>query len=493
MNKNVTSEILKEFKERLSTGELECNMRRWFKHTTKLSKSQSNEVFNQTKREILNQDTLINETSNWGQELDFNGEVTYNKDLDVYILFLNKLNKNITLKGEVVRDIQRSFSDLLGEPATINELARAHGIPRHFLTEIIKKLGLTHSELPLTEEEIKDKSVEDISADLLELKKFKIVQEFNKKDWRESAHLANKWREFQVGVLDPFEQYISKFDFKLNNVKQKIVNYDYSNDVILLSANDWQIGNKADGRFLVFGEEWNTEKCFNAIETVANKVVNRAKSRNIDKLTLLFNGDINHGFEGRTTKGTVLKCDTFKYEQFDATIKAISILISNCADHFNEINCYVGTGNHEGWTFYPTFKLIQEIFRDYDFVKFHLSLKDSMFFRVNNSMIIAHHGAAAEYDFKVPQDKKGRVAFVQKLIRIASKELKFYEPERIFFIKGDTHAFESADLGQFTFFTFGALPKGDEFANALNLEGTPTQNALVISDNKDYETWHLTF
>ncbi len=53
MNKNITPQILKEFKEKMNSGDLETNIRKWLRHTAGLKKTQGNQVFLELKKEIF--------------------------------------------------------------------------------------------------------------------------------------------------------------------------------------------------------------------------------------------------------------------------------------------------------------------------------------------------------------------------------------------------------------------------------------------------------
>lgn len=423
-----------------------------------------------------------------------NDKFFFNPRTNSYVFFLKSSGKNMVLSESKLKSVLVAYTELFKDPASIEDICRLLKWPRACVEELFKSVFLiNHKSLPVTPLELRDKSDDDIIEDIASYRNFKIQQELEREEWRTVIAKSLKWDKFKYHVLDPIEQYINDFSVSLPPIKIQHKQYNYSDDVLVIGCNDWQIGAHADEKFLVFGKEWNTQKALEAIKVFAEKIVQKAKARKVNKLVILWNGDINHGFEGLTAKGTVLKCDTFRSDQFDATIQGITSLVRTCATHFVSIENYVGTGNHEGWTFYPTFRLIKEIFRENSQITFNIEQKHSLFFKVKNSLFIAHHGAAVNTKWKVPKDDKGRSAYVQRLIRIAEKEHGFKDIDRIFYIKGDTHSFEAKEMGQFTFYTFGSLPCGDEYADSMALESTPCQNALLISDGLDYECWHITF
>lgn len=417
----------------------------------------------------------------------------YNKKTGKYVFYSQASGKNLVISEQLLKSVLVSYTDLYHDAATIDDICRLVKWPKPVVTDLLKTFSITHGSLPISPLELLEKSDDELVEDVAAYRNFKLYQSIERDEWKKVIADAVKWQKLEIGSIDPLKDYIKNFIKPIPKIQLKHTNYNYSDDVLVLSCNDWQIGAKADGKLLVFGEEWDTPKGLAAIKTFTQKLVFKARARKINKLVILWNGDIFHGLEGLTAKGTQLKCDSFRSDQFDAAVQGISGLIQTCASHFESIENFVGSGNHEGWTFYPVFRLVEEIFRQNPQIKFTITQKHAFFFKVKNTLFIAHHGAATDIKWKVPQDNKGRVAYVQKLIRVAEKNPQFRNMDRIFFIKGDTHSFEAKDLGQFTFYTFGALPKGDEYADSMALEGTPSQNALVISDGLDYETWHITF
>lgn len=423
---------------------------------------------------------------------DFSDKYIYDSQNGKYIFLLHKkLGKNLSFDESIIKSIIKSYSNYDTNPHTINEVSIRYSIPRNYLIEILRALGITHDSIPVTNEDFIKEPEDKLLAEIVQEKRFSFNEKLSRIEWTEIREMANKWKELVHRKINPFREYVDNINiepFQKVNIDPQPVG-----DTIVIGAFDWQIGSSADGDLLFFGEEWSTQKAIDAVDDFSKRLIARSKSQNITDAVIVFGGDIFHGLNGKTAKGTTLKCDTFRHEQFDAAVKAISLLIHNCASNFNSVKCEIVTGNHEGWEFYPVFRLVEALFVNYSHVDFNICLKEFTHFMVNDSLFLVHHGASADYKFKVPSDRKGRVALAQRVLRIAEREGGYVGVKRVFFIKGDTHAFECMDLGQIMFYTFGSLPTGDEYANALALENTPTQNALVIGKGKDFSTLHLAF
>lgn len=426
-------------------------------------------------------------------DLEFSDKYIYNRESGKYIFLLeSKIGKNLVISEDRVKSIIKAYSNFKGDQSSINEISVKFDIPRKFVIEILRSLEFTHDSLPVTNEELVSKDSDDLVEEILQEKRFALYQELEKRDWSETKIQAKKWRDFELGVLNPYKTYLQNFQPepfpKITPPSKKD-----SDKTMIVGCFDWQIGSHADGRFLFFGEEWNTKKAIESVETFASKIVNESKIFGVKKAVVVFGGDIFHGLNGETAKGTPLKCDTIRFDQFDATVKAISLLVQRMAENFKEVDCKIISGNHEGFDYYPVFRLIEALFVNSTHVTFDICKKEFMHFQIKNSLFLITHGASQYYKHKTPKDRKGRVALAQRVARIAEREGGYKDVQRIFFIKGDTHSFEMEDLGQIMFFTFGSLPTGDEYADALTLESTPCQNALVIGDGKDFRTLHLTF
>jgi hypothetical protein len=435
------------------------------------------------------------DSSSSPKDLEFSDKYIYNKDSGKYIFLLeSKIGKNLVLSEDKVKSIIKSYSNFKGDQSSINEIAIKFDIPRKFVIEILKSLEITHDSLPVTNEDLSEKESDSLVEEILQEKRFALYQKLEKKDWIETKKQAEKWREFESGTLNPLQNYLEELDFKpLPKITPDYVNAFDDEDTIVIGVTDLQIGAWANEDLLYFGEGWNTEKAVQAVDDYARRVIAKAKKNGITKAVLVFGGDIFHGLNAETAKLTPLKCDTLHYDQFDATVKAVTGLIQRCAENFEFVDSKIIKGNHEGHSFYPLFRLVESIFQNSDHLSFDICKKEFMHFRVKNSLFILHHGASGEYRFKVPSDAKGRKELVHRVLRIAEREGKYKGIQRVFFVQGDIHHFQCIDYGQFTFYVFGALPTGDEYADALALESTPTQNALVLGDGKDYSTLHITF
>jgi hypothetical protein len=417
----------------------------------------------------------------------------YNEQTDKYVVYLNSLGKNVVFPGGTIRAIKQAYSNWGKEPDTVNQIARKFRLSRRVVMELTRKMGWTHDSIPLTDEELRTVEEDKVIKDMLRDKEFRIWQSFQKEDWRKTQLDALKWKEFQSQVLNPYENF-------LNTWQPPAVLPSFDNEKVSARLNnplhfvcgcfDWQVGSAANRRFLYGGENWSTEKAKAAIADYVLRIKAdvEARKNNFEGCTVCLGGDLAHGFRGRTEKGTQLLVDTWRDEQFDALFQSLIYLISHLRAVFPTVDVKVVRGNHEGFDMYPLAVALQAYFRDTLSIRWEIAGSRTLPFKVKNTLILLDHGASDVYEASVPRAGKPRESYIQSLL-LRRPELLVGVNSKLF-IQGDQHTFQQIEHNDFEFFMFGALPKGDQYADALNLHNRPRQNCLVIDENGVKEVLH---
>jgi hypothetical protein len=280
---------------------------------------QINLVLEELKKGSLDKKSSSNVEDNveWESSLKFTDKYIYNKQDDKYIMHLKSANGNIVLPGDTVRGIKENYSNWVGEEHSINQVCRNYQIPRNYLVEILKVLGITHDSEPVTDEQINERDVKDIAKDILQKKKFNLYQEFQKRSWKETEEDASKWRRLQEGVIDPFTNFISSWN---PPPREKILykgtaagNKPRKSFVVGLS--DVHFGAKSNPKDSYRNKGYSTQDAVNYIKKYVQEIKEAVESRNyhFDECVLAAMGDILHTTgAGYTTKGTMLVHDCIK-------------------------------------------------------------------------------------------------------------------------------------------------------------------------------------
>jgi hypothetical protein len=126
----------------------------------------------------------------------------YNGDTDTYTLFLRSTTKKQVIPGTQIRAMKRAYSNM-GEGATINEVARSFSLRRDVFEEIRKLLGWTHDSDAFTNEEILGRDTAELVEDAVQLRRSKLDQEYNRRDWRDTKRDADRYRQLEHFLVNP--------------------------------------------------------------------------------------------------------------------------------------------------------------------------------------------------------------------------------------------------------------------------------------------------
>ncbi len=491
----ISHQLIKSVKILLSRGTPPHAIKKHISSLTKLKKTRCGEIYKEI-LEILNYNQVLNVAPAEESELEFNeknSDISYNKEQDCYIMFLKKLNKNIVLKGEVYRDIVRSYSDLLGEPATISQLARTHGIPRNLLTEIIRMMGLTHSDLPYTNEEIENKDEHEIASELLELKKFKIVQEFNKKDWHLTQLNSLKWQNFVNGTLDPFNSFLRNWEpptYKPQKFTNKIEN---NSNHLLVSGSDWHFGLIAQERYLYFKKGWNIENTKECVAEYSKKIKEFVNTKKIgyESAYLVLMGDAIHTLTGFTDKGTHLDAFPVGEEQLDVAFTTLILFIQELLSIFPKIYVKSVGGNHSSLGDYILSKMLESYFRTEARINFEITTKRFLTYKINNFLFLQEHGYAPQAKSRLPRHGTQRENYINGLFLSKPEELQGIKQK--YYLSADQHHFEVYESKFYEAYMFSTIVGGCKHSDHNLYNSRQKQTLLGIDKNGVSEIINIHF
>jgi predicted phosphodiesterase/uncharacterized protein (DUF433 family) len=135
----------------------------------------------------------------------------YNRQTDTYLTTIKGLSEPIETSGIQHRGIIRAYSEVNGNPSTINQLVQSFNIPRDFLTQYLKIHDITHEGPPFSAEELKSKSVAEIAADFSDMKRQELIATISERSLKETKKSADKWDEFDETINRVTEDWADKF------------------------------------------------------------------------------------------------------------------------------------------------------------------------------------------------------------------------------------------------------------------------------------------
>lgn len=134
----------------------------------------------------------------------------YNHNNDQYVFQISGLSDSLVLSGAKIRQITNDYSRQTGRGSTINEIARAHHIPRPAVQQILRALGFTHDSLPWPKEYWQNKDVERLAEEAAELSELDIMKRLQRDKWKATEAAAEKWRKFEDTVVDEVRAWVSE-------------------------------------------------------------------------------------------------------------------------------------------------------------------------------------------------------------------------------------------------------------------------------------------
>lgn len=474
MSEKLTPEILAELKSRLNDEHNESELRKWFMEKTGLKKSRSNEIFNNIKKNLGN----INQ---YGLEF-VSDRYVYNEENDTYIVNLKNHAKPLVINGAKHRAICRSYSDWDGGLTAI-EICRKYSLTPEVFSEYKSIFKLDKSKEPLSAEEVFSESVEKNVAQILEEKRYKIFQQYEKESWKITQRDAIKWRHFQAKVLDPFSIFLDswtppKYEKIKLDLKKKT-----DNKSILINVADIHVGAKADARYLYRSHKWNINNLISAMEDYAAKIVNIVDDRKLgfEQAVITIGGDIIHTLTGYTDKGTKLEYEFIEEDQIDFAFNILVLFISNMLSIFPKVSVKSVSGNHSSLGDYIVSKMLQIYFKDEARINFDISSKRYLPFKVNNSLFILDHGASPKgIKSKLPRRGPSRNSYIQGIL-LAHPEL-LQGINQKYFITNDKHHFEYEEHTDFEMILCPSIVGGDRYSDLLGLKSRPSQCIFMIDD-----------
>lgn len=427
----------------------------------------------------------LDENAEWESNLKFTEKYSYNKHDDKYIMYLKAASSNVVLPGDVVRGIKENYSNWVGEEHSINQICKNYKIPRNYLTEVLRILGITHDSEPVTDEQLIERDVKEITNDLIQKKKFQLYQEFQKKSWKETEEAATKWFKMQEGVLNPFLNFIENWA----PPKHTTVKYtgpskkQNSNKSLVVGLSDVHFGAKTNSNESYRKKGYSSDEASKCIQDYAEEIKKIVEDRNygIDECVLASLGDILHTTgAGFTTKGTMLVHDCIKEEQFTIAFNSIVYLIDTLLSLFRSVKVKSVKGNHNDFGDWVLFKSLEFYYKQDNRINFEVFQTDHGLFKVRETLFVASHGYSAEYKGRLPASGKARESYVANLF-LSKPEALIGVTQKVL-LTADQHHLEMKEYAEFEHYMLSTTVRGDKHSEAMGLNNLARQSCFVIDN-----------
>ena len=443
--------------------------------------------------EIVEEDFDDTPEGSTESDLEFSNKYIYNKDDDTYLFLLEKrFGKNIIVKGDRVRGIISNYSNYDDQPESINQVSIKYEVPRKYLLQILKILGITHDSLPFTPEEIVDNDVDDLKEKCITGKRFALNQKLQKEGWKATKEDARKWNEFVIGKYNPFVDAIDTWTPPVIPSLPDSVEKPTNEKVFLCVLTDTHIGELTKNCWS--GKVFNTQK---AVENILNYVTQIQGKLNDWKTVpanckLVIMGDIlNSCVDGETRRGTKLHNDIVNGDMFKIGLDVIITFVSSLKQIFQTVNISCVNGNHDSFMIGAVYYSASRYFEEVQDIVWNISDYWLDSFKVNDCYFIYTHGKDDVNHVGLPNTKQKLESFVQSLLLKRVEDLVGIKSK--YFITGHLHSFVHEEMNDFEYIRVPSLVTADDFAESLGFMTKARQNCFIVGQNHIEDTLHFYF
>lgn len=425
-------------------------------------------------------------------ELEITEKYTYNPESDTYIINMKHRVKPYVISGYKIRAIKRSMSNLISSGASAFDIRVKFSISEEDFDGIKKAFDLGRETFPLTDEEIESLTPQESLDKLLEEKKTSLIQAYEKADWKRTQDDAAKWRDFQAGVLDPFSNFLDSW--KVPTLKtSKLKTVEPSGKTLCISLADLHWGNSANARYMYNDKGgWDSKRTSECVGAYCESLLEKCEERKyaFDEVAIFIMGDILHSVSGKTCRGTELKFDCIREEQFEYALNSLSEFFCKIVSRFCKVKVFTTIGNHNPEAEIGLYRALEMLFNSNKNVEFkHLTSRPASFV-LKNTLILMEHGQDSSERAYVPSAEGKLENHVQNLL-LQKPELLTPNIKSKLFIMGDKHTFKHLEFDNFEFIQFSTIQLADEHAAVNNWCNRARQSCLVLDDTGLAEVLHF--
>lgn len=428
---------------------------------------------------------LIMALSHSSKDIEYKQFYSYDKVKFKYTFHSeSKLGKDFTMSKECVDSIVYLYSKHTGSGKTIREISDLLRVPVEVVQFAIKALAITHNSLPLTEEvlEVQDENI--LVQDMLKQKAFNISQKFQKEDWKRTQVDALKWQRFEEDKLKPFKNFLQNWKpEKYTPIKlQTTPSASTQQKNLLVGCSDWHYGLIASERYLFNQKEWNINKTVEAVKDYSRQICALIQKEKYSNVSLLGLGDLIHGLDGKTDKGTILEAHPLNEEQLEIAFNSILSFVKDILSVAKNVVFYGCPGNHSALGDFVVYKMLEVYFREEKRIKFNITNKRNILFEWGDNLFLMEHGYASVAKDRLPKPGKQRENYINNLFM--SKTPLMAKKKHFYYLSADQHHSESYELTSVEGYMFPTLVGGCRHADNSGYKARPRQSALVVDKNK---------
>ena len=310
----------------------------------------------------------------------------YDENGDNYLTVSIDSKQLVCIDGDTHRAMKKTYSNDGGK-ATIEEMSRKFGFPSSFIFNYIKVCGWTHGMDIYTDEQIQNKSVDELVEEVIESKRNRVLEKANKKYWAGIEKDADNYKLLQETWVGEFKSLIQQKTGKVKQFKIEKANSPYA---VVMSPTDLHYGKH--GWKDEVGEEYTLDIARERLLSATGNLISRFSGRP-DKIIVATGSDWFHidNEQGGTTAGTPQ----------DMAASPAQILMDGCKlarEHIDMLRsvCPVEVvfmrGNHDRHTALALMLYLDAVYEDCDDVEVICDPKTRQYLQYGNNLLGFTHG-----------------------------------------------------------------------------------------------------
>ena len=419
-----------------------------------------------------------------------NKHYSYNLATSEYTFFTKKkFGKDIIFSEEEINNIIRLYSKHSGNLTSV-QIGQKLGVSEGIIKHVLRVMKITHDSLSFTNEYISKKPEDEIVLENLDLKKSKIIEKLEKLELNKTKEKAEKWELFEYNFVSAIDSFLQNW-VPPKHVPVKSKPQKTGQNEIIFGCSDWHFGLFSDERYMYNQKSWNIEKAMGSVNNYSQQIKEHLRSRKdpYKRVNLAFLGDLIHGLDGFTDKGTKLEAHPIKEEQLEKAYNSVLHFINNILEETNNIRVFSVPGNHSSFGDYFLMKMLEIYFRNDRRISFDITTKRFLTFDIGNSHFLLDHGYSAVTKSRLPAPGSGREnyinnTFLSKIDQIMDINQKKNTLKHLYYLSADQHHMESGELTNVETYMFSTFISGCRYADNSGYKSRPRQSALVIDPQK---------
>jgi len=332
------------------------------------------------------------DADNSGDDLLSDRVAWHMEDTDEYVTILQVTGgRAVVIPGYKHRAMIAAYSNWDGHPATVDQISREFGFPRPWVTEYLRKWGITHDHEPFSKEEVTDGDPAELAEQAYLLKKRSLHRKYQSVMYRKIRQGSDKWERYEEVTLGVLCEEVRKAADQPPVQPLDLPEAEHRYDLVI-SPTDLHWGLWAwDGAVGARGA-YSREECERRLLDHTGRIVSRLSGRPRRILAPVgsdwFNTD---GATRGTTRGTPQDMEGLAIEilttGLDLHRRWVDVL-----RQVAPVDLFLQKGNHDEANSVAALLFLDAWYRDQDRVTTHMDLKDRVYTTSGSSLLGFTHG-----------------------------------------------------------------------------------------------------